>query len=404
MKLIFSAITFGGLTLLWFVNSGYQSISFLNNIGTEKYSKHEIATSTAVQKVTSFLSSVLPDDTKALAEDIDEPKIVTHIQTPKDVRAIYMSSWVASAPSIRSRLVKMIEETEINAVVIDVKDNTGVVSWDGRVNDLESFLEELHSKNIYTIARIAAFQDPLYVKSHPEQAVLSKSTGEIWKDHKGMPWVDTGSVDMWKYLDEISKKAYRIGFDEINLDYIRFPTDGALSDMIFPISGDRAKTDKVGIVSDFYRFITDSLHKEGIPVSGDIFGIVMVTKVDIPTLGQDVHTALQTFDYVAPMIYPSHFYKGTAGYDNPAKYPAEIITFSMQKGLAIADEVASSTRQSTTTVRAKFRPWYQDFDMGVPYTADMVRAQIRAGEILGVNSWMLWDPSNRYTPEALKTE
>jgi hypothetical protein len=217
-------------------------------------------------------------------------------------------------------------------------------------------------------------------------------------------WVDTGSQDMWKYIDNISKDAYARGFDEINLDYIRFPTDGNLRDMIFPISGARARTDKAGIVGDFYRYITSSLHKEGIPVSGDLFGIVMVTKVDIPVLGQDMHTALETFDYVSPMVYPSHFYEGTNGYKNPAEHPGEIISFAMKSGIKIADEVASSTGQATSTIRAKFRPFYQDFDMGAVYTDSMVRAQIDAGYKLGINSWMLWDPSNRYTPSALKAE
>ncbi len=231
----------------------------------------------------------------------------------------------------------------------------------------------------------------------------SKKTGEVWKDHKGIPWVDSGSKKMWEYVDYLSKESYKRGFDEINLDYIRFPTDGVLSDMTFPISGKNGTiVNKPQIIGDFYHYITDSLRKEGVPVSGDLFGIVMVTKVDIVVLGQDMHTALETFDYVAPMIYPSHFYAGTAGYQKPALHPGEIIDYSMRLGIAIADEVASSTQVATSTIRAKYRPWYQDFDMGGTYTADMVRAQIDAGEKLGINSWMLWDPANTYTKEALK--
>ena len=404
MKLTLSAITFLGIVSLWVVNSGYQNISILKKIGTEKYSKNDVSTSTSLEKVTSFIAKTLPKDKIVSAEIISEPRVVTHIKTPEHVKAIYMSSWVAGAPSIRSKLVKIIDETEINAVVIDVKDNTGLLSWNGRVADLNEFIDELHSKNIYIIERVAAFQDPLYVKWHPEQAVHSKKTGEIWHDNKGIPWVDTGSQDMWKYIENVSKDAYARGFDEINLDYIRFPTDGPLSDMTFPISGERGLTDKPGIVSDFYHYITDALHKDGIPVSGDLFGIIMVTKVDIKTLGQDMHTALETFDYVSPMVYPSHFYAGTAGYQNPAAHPGEIISYAMKAGVQIANEVASSTGQATSTIINKYRPFYQDFDMGATYTAEMVRAQITAGEKLGINSWMLWDPSNKYTPEALKKE
>lgn len=401
MKIAFAIATTIVFLFLWIVDSGYRHLPFFKTLGTEEYTLANVASSTLsaiVSKVNATTNNV---DTESA---VTVPRVVTHVAPPEHVKAIYMSSWVAGTPSIREKLIHLIDTTELNAIVIDVKDNTGVLSWDGRIGDLPELLDELHAKNIYVIARIAAFQDPAYVKLHPDQAVLSKSTGGIWKDHKGVPWVDTGSQDMWKYVYDISKKSYDLGFDEINLDYIRFPTDGALSDMTFPISGARAMIDKPGIVSDFYRYITDALHKDSIPVSGDLFGIIMVTSVDIKTLGQDMHTALATFDYVSPMIYPSHFYKGTAGYDNPAAHPGEIIFYSMSAGMKIADEVASSTGQATSTIRAKYRPFYQDFDMGATYTAEMVRAQITAGEKLGIRSWMLWDPANKYTPTALKSE
>jgi hypothetical protein len=395
MKIISTIISVIGFIFLWVAYSGYQHVAVVKSLGAEEYSRTEDVVAT---------STVIASSTVTISTSTQAKRIVTHIKTPEHVKSIYMSSWVAGTPSIRAKLVKLIDETELNAVVIDVKDNTGLISWDGRIRDLDDFIDELHSKNIYVIARIAAFQDPLYVKRYPEEAVHSKKTGGIWKDHKGIPWVDTGSKKMWRYIENISKDSYARGFDEVNLDYIRFPTDGALSDMTFPISGERAKLHKPEIVSEFYHYITDSLRKDGIPVSGDLFGIIMVTKVDIAVLGQDMHTALETFDYVAPMIYPSHFYAGTAGYQNPAANPGPIIAYSMKLGIEIADEVASSTGQATSTIRAKYRPWYQDFDMGATYTAEMVRAQINAGEKLGIKSWMLWDPANKYTPAALKTE
>ncbi|MBP6948917.1 MAG: hypothetical protein KBC41_01940 [Candidatus Pacebacteria bacterium] len=395
MKLAIATSLVFGVLIFWVLYSGHKHVSFVKEFGKEEYVIDTGASATTTLEGGTSLSYATTTATTT--------KSITHIQTPEHVKSIYMSSWVAGTPSIRNKLVKLIEDTELNAVVIDVKDNTGIISWDGRIRDLEDFIEELHSKNIYVIARIAAFQDPLYVKRFPEEAVRSKKTGEVWKDHKGIPWVDSGSKKMWEYVDYLSKESYKRGFDEINLDYIRFPTDGVLSDMTFPISGKNGTiVNKPQIIGDFYHYITDSLRKEGVPVSGDLFGIVMVTKVDIVVLGQDMHTALETFDYVAPMIYPSHFYAGTAGYQKPALHPGEIIDYSMRLGIAIADEVASSTQVATSTIRAKYRPWYQDFDMGGTYTADMVRAQIDAGEKLGINSWMLWDPANTYTKEALK--
>jgi hypothetical protein len=392
MKIINTIILLGCIVFFWITYSGYQSFSLVRNLGTDEY----MVPSDNATTSPSNASTTIIVATSTI-------KVVTHVKTPTHVRSIYMSSWVAGTPSIRNRLVKLIDDTELNAVVIDVKDNTGIVSWDGRVRDMNEFIEELHAKNIYVIARIASFQDPLYVKKFPEEAVHSKQTGGIWHDHKGVPWVDTGSKKMWSYIEDLSKESYARGFDEVNLDYIRFPTDGALSDMTFPVSGKGGLiVNKPAIVGEFYHYITDALHKDGIPVSGDLFGIIMVTNVDIPVLGQDMHTALETFDYVAPMVYPSHFYAGTAGYQKPALHPGEIINYSMKLGLEIADEVASSTKMATSTIRAKYRPWYQDFDMGGVYTAEMVRAQIDAGEKLGIMSWMLWDPANKYTPEALK--
>ena len=398
MKLVCAGVTFVVGVILWISYSGYQDVPFTKHLGTEVFMEGSFA-----PIVMSTGTKALEEKNKPTKKSVD-PRVVTHITTPAHVRAIYMSSWVAGTPSIRSRLVSLIDTTELNAIVIDVKDNTGVITWDSRMRDMDAFIDELHTKNIYIIARVASFQDPHYVKLHPEEAVHSKKTGTIWKDRKGVPWVDTGSKKMWVYLENISKDAYARGFDEINLDYIRFPTDGVLPDMVFPISGERGLYNKVNVVEDFYTYITGQLHKDGIPVSGDVFGIITTSKGDISVLGQDFHVALRTFDYVAPMVYPSHYAVGTFGFQNPAKFPKEVIHEALMGAIIIADEVASSTGQATSSLRAKIRPWYQDFDMGAVYTKEMVRAQIDAGEALGVNSWMLWDPSNKYTLGALKTQ
>ncbi len=326
------------------------------------------------------------------------PLIITHKSIGNEpVRAVYMSSWVAGAPSIRKKIVDMIDTTDINAVVIDVKDNTGVLTWEGRAKDIEAFVAQLHSKNIYVIGRVAVFQDPLFVKKHNDLAIHNKNTGDIWRDNKGIPWVDESSIEMWDYIHDIGKTAYAKGFDEINLDYIRFPVDGKLSLMSFPISKERGIKDKVGVMRDFYTYITDALHKDGIKVSADVFGIILVSDLDVPYLGQDFSIALSHFDYVAPMIYPSHYAAGTFGYKNPAANPYPVIFESLQKAVAIADKTASSTHLATSTMRNKIRPWYQDFNMGAIYTKELVKAQVDAGKKVGVESYMMWDPANTYT-------
>ncbi len=334
---------------------------------------------------------------------LDEAKKVSHLSTPEVLKAVYISSWVAGTPSVRDRILALIDETELNAIVIDVKDNTGVITWEERMKeeDLVKLIEDLHTKNVYVIGRIAVFQDPKYAIAHKDHAV-KKQDGSLWKSKKGEYWVDTGSKKKWEDTLALSEQAYALGFDEINLDYIRFSTEGVKDNLVFPQSGARAVNDRVGVVSEFYAYITGELRKRGIPVSGDVFGIITTSSTDIPVLGQDLHKALEYFDYVAPMVYPSHYAPGTFGFSNPAANPGAVIRESMLGAVRIADEVASSTGQSTSTVRAKLRPWYQDFDMGATYTAEMVRAQIEAGERLGITSWMLWDPSNKYTRGALR--
>lgn len=396
---VVSALVFS-LFLYWILGEGDSVLKKSLQLGTEVYSSNEV--SNVVAATTSVVVATTTEATSTVLA-------ISHIATPKQVKAIYMSSWVAGTPSVRSHLIKLIEDTELNAVVIDVKDNTGVLSWDGRIRDLDVLIKELHDKNIYVIARISAFQDPLFVKKHPELAVKSIKTGEVWKDHKGIPWVDTGSRAMWEYLAQIGEEAYLKGFDELNYDYIRFPTDGDLKSMRFPVSGERGLVDKRGIVQEFYKYLHDTFSVLSIPISGDLFGIIATNKNETKTLGQDLGDALLYFDYVSLMVYPSHFYAGTAGYQNPAAHPGEIIKYSTQGAIAIAVETASSTRNASgtpqiasSTLIAKLRPWYQDFDMGATYTKEMVRAQIEAGYAYNVNSWMLWDPANKYTPSALE--
>lgn len=422
MKQKAAIITFIIIIFSWFIHIEDRVINSFNDKvevvsleekNDENLKTEEKETETVLESVkNSIIDKVLADDEEVVIIDVATTTSVTHIKPPKDVKAIYISSWVAGTPSIRNRLVKLIDDTELNAIVIDVKDNTGVLSWDGRVRDLENFIKELHEKNIYVIARVSAFQDPVYVKLHPNLAVKNVSTGEVWRDHKGIPWIDPGSMQMWQYLSFIGHKSYEMGFDEINFDYIRFPTDGKLSVMRFPVSGNRGLNDKQGVIREFYKFLHDDFSKDGIPISGDVFGIILVNSNETKTLGQDLHDALTYFDYVAPMVYPSHFYSGTNNLKNPAEHPGEIITYSMLGAVNIAQELASSTYASSTLSYAsttamfieKLRPWYQDFDMGATYTAQMVRAQIEAGYKLKINSWMLWDPANKYTPSALKIE
>jgi hypothetical protein len=334
---------------------------------------------------------------------------ITHVSTPAQVKAIYMSSWVAGTPSFREKLVGIADRTEINTIVIDIKDYTGKIAFEisdpspileeflsieNRIPDIVDFLNYLHDKNIYVIGRVAVFQDPHLVKVRPDLAVKKLSDKNVaWADRKGMKWLDTGSKEAWDYVVEIGKASHAIGFDEINFDYIRFPSDGNMKDIYFPISQLSESRAKHDVVREFYEYLHASFSPLGIPISGDLFGMT-TTVTDDMNIGQILEDGLRNFDYVAPMVYPSHYPPTWNGFKNPAANPYEVIQIAMKAGVDRAIAIGVDPK--------KLRPWLQDFDMGATYTPDMVRAQIKATYDVGLDSWMLWDPGNTYTEAALE--
>ncbi|HLP86346.1 MAG TPA: putative glycoside hydrolase [Candidatus Paceibacterota bacterium] len=328
---------------------------------------------------------------------------VTHIKTPEKVRALYMSAWVAGSEDFRNSLVKIVDETELNAVVIDIKDSTGRVSFytddplikkigssENRIKDIRALTALLHKKGIYIIGRVSVFQDPYLTKIKPEWAVKRLSDGGVWKDRKGLSFLDPTSKDVHNYILAIALDSYKNGFDEINFDYIRYPSDGNMKDINYNLSPGRTRADNI---ESFFKYLSTEMKKtENIPISADLFGLTTEAKDDMG-IGQVWEKAIPYFDFVCPMVYPSHYPSGHAGYKNPAQYPYEVIDRALlgaiEKTKAINEDVS------------KIRPWLQDFDMGATYTKELVRAQMKAVYKNGLNSWMLWDPSNKYTPSAL---
>lgn len=362
---------------------------------------------------------------------------VTHVPTPKAVKAIYMSACAAGAPSFRDRLTNLVDTTELNSIVIDVKDFSGTISFPTdnpklaevkgpgcTVKDMRAFIERLHNKNIYAIARITVFQDPYYAKLHPEVAIKRKDNGAVWTDKKGLAFIDVGATPFWEYIVALAEESYAIGFDEINFDYIRFPSDGAISNADFTWSVGKGQT-KSGAVEKFWAYLDEKLHPQGVVISGDIFGMT-TTAIDDMGIGQLLENALKHFDYVAPMVYPSHYPTGFNGWSNvnSPEIVGPLIKFVMdsavRRDLALKQKLSpavSSTTASTTSAQVpadpemlkrinplQLRPWLQDEDYPVTYTPAMVRAQIQGTYDAGLTSWMLWDAGNKYTPSALLPE
>jgi len=341
---------------------------------------------------------------------IAEPLKPKHVETPEAVKAIYMTSWVAATPKWRAELVDFVKKTEINSIIIDVKDYTGMITFDTkndiikaegseeiRVKDMRDFIEVLHDAGIYTIARITVFQDPFYSKKHPDIAVQKKN-GTLWKDRKGLSYIDPGAGQYWDYIVDVARATEAAGFDELNFDYIRFPSDGNMSDIVFPVSGVRAKN-KPEVLNDFFAYLHKEL-REGenalpTPISADVFGMT-TSNFDDLNIGQVLEPIAKYFDFVAPMVYPSHYPATFHGFKNPAEHPYEIVLFAMSEGV--------KRLQAPTSTPLKLRPWLQDFDLGADYGPVEVRAQIQATYDAGLTSWMIWDPSNKYTRGAYEIE
>ncbi len=341
---------------------------------------------------------ITPSDTSSL-----DSITVTHIDTPKEVKALYISAWVAGSPKFRDSIIKIIDETEINAIVIDVKDSTGRVSFDmpidsirqtgsieKRIANIRSLTDTLHKKNIYIIGRISVFQDPYMTKKNPSWAITKKSDGTVWKDRKGLSFLDPSKKEVHDYILAVAKGAYEEGFDEINFDYIRYPSDGNMKDINYHLKEGETRADNM---EKFFKYLSSEMKKDkNIPMSADLFGLTTEATDDMG-IGQVWEKAYPYFDYLAPMVYPSHYPAGHMGYQNPSTHPYEVINKALSSGIAKIEKIGGD--------KNKIRPWLQDFDLGATYTKEMVQAQIKAVYDNGLTSWMLWDPANKYTPQAL---
>ena len=345
---------------------------------------------------------------------------------PKMIKAIYLTGWSAGNPSKINYLINLVKTTEINAVVIDVKDYSGYVAYDIKVPEVEKYkaeeikipqinrlIKQLHDEGIYAIARITIFQDPRLAEARPDLAVKSKKTGAPWLDRKKLTWIDPAAKDAWDYNIAIAKETSQRGFDEINFDYIRFPSDGDLEDMEFPFWD--GKSPESSVIRNFFKVLRQEL--AGVKISADLFGLATINRDDLG-IGQIIENAFEYFDFVSPMVYPSHYASGFLGYKNPALYPYEVVKYSMDSAfqrlknyeLGIMNN-ATTTATSTNMIRdsrskiqdSKLRPWLQDFDLGADYNAETVQKEIQAvfdaatstPELL--NGFMLWSPSNIYS-------
>ncbi len=335
-------------------------------------------------------------------------------------KALYVTSAVAARWDLLMKYFDIIDATELNAIVIDIKsdlrNDLGLVYYDSQVPivrelgtfkpymDLRAILDEAKRRGIYTIARVHIFShDNVLAEAKPEWAAKDRTTGGIFYDYPApsirYAWLDPWNENVWDYNIQLSVESALLGFDEIQYDYIRFP-----SLEFSPTDKDRLQLSREGTTEERWANITEMLRRSHRAINGagaffsvDVFGYTAFGPSKL--LGQNLSMMAEYTDYISPMIYPSHFGPGEFGFDNPAKYPYEVIQKSMTAALKQIDGK-----------RALLRPWLQDFtliwvpkDQIVEYTPAEVRAQIRAVEEFDASAgWILYDSTNVYHVEALK--
>lgn len=332
-------------------------------------------------------------------------------RVPTKVKGIYVTA--SKANSTIDELIDLVDETELNTMVIDIKDDDGRITYEmeydeavkigatrAYISDINGLVKKLKEKNIYLIARVVAFKDPVLAENEPELA-LKKNDGTMFRDKDGLAWVNPYKTEVWDYLVDIGIQCAAIGFDEVNFDYIRFSTDSGMSDVNF---GKEAETkSKIETVTEFVKYACEHLKTKGIYVSADVYGAIISSSVDAKIVGQSYMEMSKYLDYICPMIYPSHYGNGYYGIDYPDTQPYKLIMGALKDSNKVLNQIPEGEH------RAVVRPWLQDFTASwlkhyIRYEAAEVREQIEAVYDSGYEEWLLWNGAMNYTEAALMTE
>lgn len=348
-----------------------------------------------------YLGQMLPD---APPPPLDLPPPPVG-QPPAVVHGLYLNAWVFSSSRFYS-LLRLADTTEINTFVIDVKDDTGYLTYrssvptaievgaNGRIraSDVRERLAALQARGIHPVARIVVAKDPLLAKRKPEWAVHDVDGG-LWRDRQGNAWVDAHQDSVWMYAADLAREAVLIGFAEIQFDYLRFPDEPRwlLDRAVFPAKHPgEAQRAAIRRNVAMVRSRTADL---GVPFTLDLFGLTTSTEGDLG-IGQSWDDLAPLADVVLPMVYPSHYRKGAYGIAHPNASPYATVRRALEDGL----------RRNAALARApRIRPYLQAFSIfHVRYTPEEIRAQIRASEELGLTDWVLWNARGVYPAGALR--
>lgn len=329
------------------------------------------------------------------------------IENDIEVKGIFVTGNTARSPRM-DELIALIEETELNAMVIDVKDDNGyMLYWSEAaemynpeankhfyVDDIKALVERLKEKDIYLIARIVTFKSPIYAKTHPDRAIVYKDSGKLYSDGDRLLWASAHDRTLWDYNIAVAKEAAEYGFDEIQFDYVRFPAIANQNAMDYRNDSGESQT---AAIQTFIKTAYEALREHNVTISADVFGWA-ASALDDVGIGQHWEAITNVVDVISPMMYPSHYGPGNFGLPVPDAFPYETIDRSVKEAIS---------RNANVYTPGKIRPWIQDFTASwvkghIRYGAKEVKAQIDALEANGIHEYLLWNAGNYYSKNALK--
>jgi hypothetical protein len=316
---------------------------------------------------------------------------------PFVVRGLRVDGVAAGSEEKFTEILRMAEASTVNTLIFDTKDEKGIIPYLSQVPEARNIgavtdrynprdvVAAAHERGLYTITRVVTFQDPVRAPIREELALHNSETGGIWRTVQGLGWMDPTDREAWEYPLDLAVEACEIGFDEVQFDYVRFPTDGDIAAVVYDDPAD-SSADRIATVGSFLQEARDRLHPLGCAVSADVFGIILSVPDD-QCLGQRPEDLSWAVDAISPMIYPSHYGSGWLGLDVPNDHPEAVIGNALDGGIP---KMAGG---------AVMRPWIQ----GWGYSEAQLEASIASAEERGVG-WMLWHSSSDHMKEALPLE
>ena len=316
------------------------------------------------------------------------------------VRALYVNRWATQSKKRMRQMIGIADSTEINALVLDMKDEFGLnyesanpafrklAGTAGVVRDLKSVIDTMHAHGVFAIARIVVFKDSVAARANASWTIRQPD-GSIWRDKKGLAWVNPYSRGLWDYNIGVAEELAKLGFDEIQFDYIRFPEPyKSLPTQVYADHGGVSKPENI---KAFLAMARERLHKAGARSTADIFGLV-TTVGGALEIGQEWEKVAPVTDALLPMVYPSHYPRGSFGVASPNADPYRIVNIAISRARERNEKLG-------VTVAEHVRPYLQAFTLGAPqYGAEQLNAQKQAVYDAGYDGWVLWAPGSQYDP------